>query len=200
MEPYEIVAGPLQLWLAPVGTAFPDVDEDPDSEDWTLIGTSGDENYSEDGVTVTHSQTIEQARPAGSTGPRKAWRTGEDLTIALVLWDITPEQYAAALNGNEVTTTAAGSGTAGTKKIGLSRGHEVTCYALLARGTSPEGDGFAAQYEVPRCYDAGNAAPVFRKGTPAALALEFTALEDPNAASDDERFGRLVAQHQAPLE
>lgn len=198
MEPYEILAGPLTLYLAPVGTAFPAVDAEPAAA-WTLVGTSGDENYADDGVTVTHNQTIEQARHAGTTGPVKAWRTEESLLIALVLWDMTLEQYAATLNGNAITTTAAGSGTAGTKKIGLSRSHEVTSYALLARGQSPYGDGYVAQYEVPRCYDAGNAAPVFRKGTPAALAIEFAALEDQAATSDDERFGRLVAQHQAAI-
>lgn len=199
MEPYEILAGPLTLYLAPVGTAFPAVDAAP-GDDWTLIGTSGDENYGDEGVTVTHSQTFEQARPAGTTGPVKAWRSEESLMIALVLWDMTLEQYQATLNGNALTTTAAASEAAGTKKIGLSRGHEVATYALLARGSSPYGDGFVAQYEVPRCYDSGSAAPVYRKASPAALALEFTALEDQDASDETERFGRLIAQHQAPLE
>lgn len=198
MEPYEIVAGPLELWLAPVGTTFPDIDAAP-AGDWALIGTSGKENHSGDGVTITHSQTIEQARPGGTTGPVKAWRTEESLMIALVLWDMTVEQYRTALNGVSVATEAAGVGSAGTKTIGLSQGHEVTCYALLARGVSPYGSGFNAQYEVPRCYQSGSPAPVFRKGTPAALSLQFEALEDPNATSDSERFGRLVAQHQAAL-
>ena len=55
--PYEVVAQPFTLWVAPVGTAFPDVDTAPDGS-WTKVGTSGDLNYTEDGVTVTHSQSV----------------------------------------------------------------------------------------------------------------------------------------------
>lgn len=198
MEPYEIIGAPLTLWLAPVGTAFPLIDAAPAAE-WIKVGTSGDLNYSDDGVTVTHNQTFSQARPAGSIGPRKAWRTEENLMIALTLWDLTLEQYATALNNATVATTAAAAGTAGYKKIGLSQGEDVAFLALLARGVSPYGDGFNAQYEVPRCYQSGNPNPVFKKGVPAGLALEFTAFEDATAATAAERFGRLVAQHQDPL-
>lgn len=199
MQPYEIIAAPFTVWFAPVGEAFPAIDAAP-AGNWAMIGTSGDENYTEDGVTVAHSQTIETVRVAGTTGPRKAFRTAEDLMIRLTLFDMTLEHYARAMNGNAVTTTAAGSGTAGFKKIGLRQGLEVTRLALLARGdASAYGDGWKAQYEVPICFQSGSPEPVFRKGQPAGLALEFTALEDSGAASEAERFGRLVFQHQAAL-
>tara|TARA_R110002124_G_scaffold256146_2_gene421796 strand:+ start:2959 stop:3558 length:600 start_codon:yes stop_codon:yes gene_type:complete len=198
MEPYEIIGAPFTLWLAPVGEAFPLIDAAP-AGNWIKVGTNGDRNYSDDGVTVAHSQSLEKARPVGSTGPVKAWRTEEDLMIRLSLWDMTLEQYAKALNDVEITTTAAGSGTAGFKAMGLSQGQEVTTYALLVRGISAYGGGYAAQYEVPRCYQSGNPEPVLTKGKPAALDLEFTALEDLDTSSDAERFGRLVMQHQAPL-
>lgn len=198
MEPYEIVGAPLTLWLAPVGEAFPAIDAAPGGN-WVKVGTSGDRNYSEEGVAVMHNQTLSQARPAGTTGPVKAFRTDEDLMISLTLWDITLEQYAAALNDADVATTAAGVGTAGFKAIGLSQGQEVTAYALLARGTSPYGDGMNAQYQVPRCYQSASPNPQYVKGNPAGLELEFTALEDLNAANAAERFGKLVAQHQAAL-
>ena len=198
MQPYEIIGAPLTLWLGPVGTAFPLIDAAPDVA-WVKVGTSGDRNYSDEGVTVVHSQNVEQARPVGSTGPVKAWRTEEDLMIRLTLWDLTLEQYAAALNDLAVATTAAGAGTAGFKEIGLSQGQDVATYALLARGVSAYGDGFNAQYEVPRCYQAGNPELVYVKGVPAGLELEFTALEDLDAGTDAERFGRVVMQHQAAL-
>lgn len=199
MEPFEIIGAPLTLWIAPIGTAFPLIDVAPDDSDWTLIGTNGDRNYSDAGVTVSHSQKIDQARPAGATGPIKAWRSEEDLMIGLTLWDLTLEQYIYALNGLAPSTTAAGADTAGFKKVGLSRGVEITAYALLARGESPYGAGMNAQYEVPRCYQSASPKTVFAKGKPAGLDLEFTALEDLDAASDAERFGRLITQHQAPL-
>ena len=198
MEPYEIVAGPLELYLAPVGTAFPAIDAAPGAG-WTKVGTNGDRNYSDDGVSVTHSQTLQKVRPAGAVGAVKTFRTEEDLSFTVTLWDMTLEAYQLALGGVAPETVAAGVGTAGTKTIGLSRGETVKAYALLARGVSAYDDAMPAQYEVPRCYQSGNPNPVHRKGVPAGLALTFEALEDLEAASEDERFGRLVMQHQAPL-
>ncbi len=198
MTPYEIIAGPLTLWLAPVGTTFPLIDAAP-SGTWIKVGTSGSRNYSEDGVTIAHSQTTQKVRPAGAVGAVKAFRDSEDMMIRVTLWDLTLEQYLYALNGNAVTTTAAGPSTAGFKKIGLSQGHSVTAHALLVRGVSAYNEAMAAQYEVPRCFQSGNPEPVFRKGVPAGLAMVFDALEDPGAASEAERFGRLVQQHQVAL-
>ena len=199
MEPYEIIAAPFTVWFAPVGEAFPEIDEDP-TGNWAMIGTNGDENYSEDGVTVAHPQTLEKTRLLGATGPKKVFRTEEDLMIRFTLLDMTLENYKHALNGNSVTTTAAGSGTAGFKKIGLRRGLSVTTMALLVRGNaSAYGADWKAQYEVPRCFQSGSPEPVHRKGQPAGLALSFDALEDTSAASADERFGRLVIQHQTAL-
>lgn len=193
--PYEVVAQPFTLWVAPVATAFPDTDESP-SGSWTKVGTSGDLNYSEDGVTVTHSQSVELWRALGSTGPRKAFRGEEELRIALTLVDVSLEQYKNALNYNTVTDTAASAGEPGYRKIGLSRGLAVNQRALLIRGGdgSPYGDSFTMQYEIPIAVEAGEPEVVYNKTEPAGLALEFVALEDPSAGSDDERFGRLVAQ------
>lgn len=197
MEPFEVIAHPLEIYLAPVGTAFPDVSAAPDAS-WTLLGTSGDENYDEDGVTVTHEQTLEEWTPAGSTGPRKVFRTGERLVIAVPLADLSAEQYARVLNDATITQDAAGVGTAGVDRFGLSQGHTVATFALLARGKSPAGDSFDAQYQVPRCYQGANQEPQFQKGNPALLACEWTALEDLDAASEATRFGELIIQTAAP--
>lgn len=197
-EPFEIIGAPFTLWVAPLATAFPLIDADP-GVGWSLVGTNGDRNYSDAGVTVTHSQKVDQARPAGATGPIKAWRSEEDLMIELELWDLTLEQYQLAINGVAPVTTAAAAGAAGFKKIGLSRGVEMVQYALLLRGESPYGAAYNSQYEVPRAYQSADAKPVFAKGKPSGLALQFTACEDLDATSDAERFGRFVAQHQAPL-
>lgn len=192
--PFEIVGQPLSLWLAPVGTSFPLVDAAP-AVTWVLVGTSGIRSQDEAGVTTTHSQTVNKVRTGGSLGPVKAFRSEEDLMFKVSIFDITLEQVRIALNANALTTVAAGTGTAGFKRVGLSRGPDVTEYALLARGSSPYGDGMNAQYEVPRCYMSNSPAIVHRKGAPAAVELEFTALEDANAASAAFRFGSLRFQH-----
>lgn len=199
MQPYEIIAAPFTLWWAPTGTAFPLIGAAPAVE-WIKVGTSGDRSESEEGVTVAHGQEINQVRTAGSTGPVKAFRTEESLVVSLTLLDITLEQYRLSLNGNAVATTAAGVGTAGFKALKLYKGVDVAAMALLVRGeVSGYGDGWRSQYEIPVCFQSGSPEPVFTKGEPAGLALEFTALEDPAAATPDARFGRLVMQHAAAL-
>lgn len=198
MEPYEIIGAPFTLWVADTGTAFPLIDAAP-GIGWTKVGTNGDRNYDESGVAVAHSQTLNYARPAGATGPVKAFRTEEDMRLTLTLWDLTLEQYAFAMNRNTVATTAAGAGTAGFKEIGTYRGTQVNEMALLLRGLSAYDPAMAAQYEVPRAIDAGQPEIKYTKGVPAGLALQFMAMEDLNAATEAERFGRLVMQHQAAL-
>jgi hypothetical protein len=192
--PFEILAQPYTVWLAPVGTPFPDLDVEPEAP-WFKVGTNGDLNYTEDGVTVSHSQSVEQWRALGATGPRKVFRTEEEFKISFVLADMSLEQYGAVLNDNLITEVAAGVGTIGTKKIGLHRGLNVHAYALLARGdhASPYGD-WPAQYEVPHCVQIGEQEITNTKGEPAALQLEFVAIEDQDAATTAERFGRFVAQ------
>lgn len=189
-EPFEIIATPFDIYLAPVGTAFPSVEAAVSSVPaWTLLGTNGARNYAEDGITVTHEQTIEQFRGLRGTGPVKAFRTAEQLMIGFTLHDLAPEEYAKVLN--DVSVEA--SGVAG-QRITLHQGPDVAVFALLCRGTnSPLGDGLNCQFELPKVYQSANPAPVLRKGQPAGLALVFTALEDLDAATEEERFGHFVA-------
>ncbi len=197
--PYEIIAAPFEVYWAVVGTTFPLIDATP-SASWTKVGSSGSLNYMDsEGVKVSHSQKMTLFRALGDAGSRKTFRTEEDLLIALTLADVTLEQYQHALNRNAITTSAASSGVAGFKKIGMSRGFSVDTVALLVRGPSPYGDQMNLQFEVPRAAQTGNPQVVMKKDTPIGLALEWTALVDPNAASVAERFGRIVAQHQLAL-
>jgi hypothetical protein len=198
-QPFEIVAAPFTGYWAPVGEAFPLIDVAP-AGNWVKIGTSGDRNYSGEGVTVALGQTLEPVRPLGSTGPRKMLRIEESMMVRFTLWDSLLEQWRLALNQNAVATTAAGSGTAGFKKLGLYRGLDVEQIALLVRGdVSPYGATWKSQYQVPVCVQSGSPEPVYAKGAPAGLALEFTVLEDPSAATVDERFGNLIVQHATAL-
>jgi len=198
MKPYEMIMSPYEVWIAPVGEAFPAVDTAP-SGNWALLGTNGKKNISDDGVVVTHEQTLSEHRNVGSTGAIKVGRTEESLTVELTLEDLSIEQYAKVLNNATVTTVAAGTGVPGTKEIPLRQGIDVSTFAMLVRGKSPYGDTFYMQYELPVVYQADNPAPAFKKGEVAGLKLSFKVLEDPNAATDDERFGKLIAQNAAAL-
>lgn len=186
-QPYEIIAGPVRVYLADAGTSKPDIDDDT-LTGWTQIGTDGNKNYDEGGVTVQHKSKCEIFRPMGSTGPRKAWRTEEDLMIKLKVADVSLEEYAKALNYNTVSEDS------GRRTIGLSRGPNVVQKALLVRTASPYGDDLFMQYWVPRVYEGSSPDVQFQKGKPAMLSLEFGALEDLEASEESELFGVLEAQ------
>ncbi len=196
-NPLEIVVGPLQLYVAPVGEAFPAIEDTP-AGNWALVGTSGDKNYSEDGVTLTHEQSIELIMVAGSTGPIKAVRTSEGLTVGVTIFDLTLEEYTRVINNVTPTDVSAGGGFPGTRAIQLRRGSSVVEFALLAKGleSSPELVATPLQYELPRMFVGGEPSLVFAKGDATGLEMEFTALEDPAASTDAERFGQIIYQHE----
>jgi hypothetical protein len=192
--PFEIIAAPFDVYMAPTGSAFPDLSATPGAP-WLLIGTNGDKNMTEDGVSVTHDQNIEVFRPVGMTAARKAFRTEENLLIKFTIADVSAEQYALMLNSQTVTDTAAGSGTAGNLNFPLLRGLQVNFRALLIRGNeSAEGDGFRTQYEVPMVYQNGNPEVTWKKGEPAMLECEYVALWDVT-----DGFGFYRSQDAAPL-
>lgn len=174
--PHEIVAAPLTVWLAPVGTAFPKVDAAP-SGPWIKLGTEGAYNYSDDGVTVQHSSSVETFTPAAATRPRKAWRTEEGLTVGFTLVDLSPTHYAKVLDEATVSTVAAATGSAGTSSFNVQREINVELWALLARGESPVDNDLAMQLQIDAVYQSAEPEVTFNKGNPAGLSLEFTALE-----------------------
>lgn len=190
MQPYEIIAAPFELWWAPVGTAFPAINAAPSSP-WAKVGTSGKNNYTDAGVRVTHAQTIDQFRFHGGTGPRKAVRSEESLTIMVTMADVSLEQYRLALNNDAIATTAAPD----RKTVTLYQGPAVVTLALLVRGPSPYDAALNLQYQIPRCFQNGSPEIAYVKNAPAAIELQFVALEDLAAATDADRFGSLVAAY-----
>lgn len=194
--PYHIIAAPFQVYYAAVGADYPAVDEDPDGGTWTQLGASGSRDVDEDGVTVNAAQTTTKYRTLGSTGARKAFRGSEDMAVSFKIADLRAAAIVAALGGeNAITTVAAGIGTPGTQSVGLSRGSVVGQVALLVRGPSPVMEDGILQFEIPRCFQSAPAQEIkATKTTPAMLSFVFDALEDEDAESEDERFGRVVAQ------
>jgi hypothetical protein len=187
-EPFEVIAGPLELWIGAPGATFPELDAEPDDEVWTHVGNRGARNYDEEGVTVGHSQTLSPWFGLGGTGALKAFRGREEMTVNVKLADLSLETYSIALNSNAVTTEA------GVRRIGLSRGPAVTEYALLIRGNSPYGNNLVRQYNLPRVYHTGSPEVTSVKDQPCILDLSFGCLEDLNAEDVSERFGVLLCQ------
>ena len=195
MSDLNIINGPLSLYFAAVGTAFPLVDDDPPTG-FTLIGTSGAKNYMEDGVSVAMNQSIEAFRGLGSTIPLKAFRTEEDLVVTVQMADLTLAEVRRALNENAITTIAAASGIPGSDEINLNRNVDVNTIALLVRGLgkSPQFETGNLQFELDKAYEGGSQELTFVKGEPAGVLLEFHALED-----DTGNVGRLLVQTAVAL-
>lgn len=197
--PYEVLAGsPIALYWAPVGTAFPDLDDDEVDFDalWKKIGASGDLNYEEGGgVSIEHQQNIVMFRPLGAVGPIKAFRQEENQNFKLKVIDLTLDAYRLALNNNTITTVAAAAGAKGYKSIGLSRGKQVAQMALLIRLLeSPYGASWIGQYQMPKVSEIGSPTVQYMKSVPAGLELNFTSLVDTSAATEDLQFGKLMWQ------
>lgn len=177
-QPYEYISGPFEIYLAATGTAFPATPETAIGGSWTLYGTAGSKNYSEDGIVFRNPQSIERHGAYGTTGPRKPFRTKEDCEIEVTLEDLTLEHYKYALNGGAVTDTAAQSAVAGHRSLPLLRGRSVTQYAMLIRaGESPYGDGWSMQYEIPLVFVDGDAESTSNKEGPMGVPVTFVALE-----------------------
>lgn len=188
VAPFEIIAGPAKPYVAPVGTAFPLVDDDPAAFDpaWIPLGET------EGGVTVRHTQTIEQLRTDQHTGPVKAIRTEEGLEIEFGLAELTIENFSRALGIATVNSDAGGAGIAPTKSLWLKRGVDVNRFGLLVRGPSPYGD-WNMQWEVPVVIQSEEPEVEFVKDDKSILSCVWVAMED-LAAPEEEQFGRLVAQ------
>ena len=187
METYELLHGAGSLYVAPIGEAFPDVETTP-AGNWVALGET------KDGVTVNYDESIEVVRVDQETGGVKAIRTEEDMMIETSLAIGTLANLSYFLNGNTVTDTAAGAGTIGTQEIANYRGGVVQEYAILFRASSPYGASYPAQYELPRGYFEGPAGLEYVKDNTVVIPCVFHALVDLTASTDDEKFGKLIAQ------
>src|SRR6516164_2268536 len=178
--PFEIVASPYDMYIAPLGAPFPRVDlapaSAPASAAWTLVGTRGAKSQSDAGCTVTSSQTIGEFTGAGSTVVSKRWRQAEGLTVAITIADVSAQQYSMAMDA-ALASTAPATGNPGTSQFEFYRGVQVAAYSLIVRGISPFNDSMVAQYEVPGVHQMGNPAPNYGKQNPAELQIEYHAYE-----------------------
>ena len=174
MSDITVVNGPLSIYWAAVGTVFPGIAVDPTTAGFTLLGTSGDKNYTDDGVSINPGQTIEDWIPLGGTFPRKSFRTEEELLVTVKMADLSLAQVRASLNQNTITANASDS------EINLDRGLSVSTIALLVRGTGKSAEVAAGnlQFELFEVREGNSQELSFVKGEPAGVELEFRALDN----------------------
>lgn len=180
--PEEVLAFPLTVWLAPVGSTMPLVDAAPTTP-WEVLGVEGDLNYDDTGVIVSHGETTFDFVPAGSTMPAKRFRTAEELLTKMNLVDLSPATYAKVMNDAALTIVAASAGVAGYDSFSLFRGDQVNSFAVLLRGVSPVDNTLNMQYEVPKAFVSVNGDVTFNKGVVASLPIEIQMIR--HSTADD---------------
>lgn len=193
-QPQEVVASPLSLYVAAIGSSVPLLNATPPTGTWTLVGVNGQNDYDSTGLTITHNQTYNSFQPVGTTAPITAWRVTEQITVSVTLADTSASAYALALNNVSVTTVAATTGTPGYSDVPLLQGVTTNMFALLCRGLSALNQSMNMQYWIPAVYQSAAPAPVYKLGTPAELALTFSAVLDPNGSG----FGQIQQQSANP--
>lgn len=196
--PYEVLAGSGTVYLAPAGTALPAEPGGVLSSPWFKIGTGGDLNYDEDtGIEFTVTENVVPWTPLGSNAPRKYFRTVEGVTAKVQVADMTLEQVKYALNGNAITTVAAGVGTIGYKKIGLVKGTNITSYACIIRyNVSPYLAEGIMEFRHTLVQQKGEPKFVAKKGEPMLVDFELMSIADPAVVIEADRLGVWLAQHQ----
>jgi hypothetical protein len=191
-SPFEILAGPAEVYVAPVGETFPLINAVP-AGNWVRLGrTKG-------GVNAQHNQTQKELRADQDTAPAKISRTEESMVLSFALMDLTLENFAKVLNNVAVTDTPPGATTAGYRTITMYQGVTVAQIAMLIRAPSPYldvqigGVSLGMDYRLTRVSQSGNPAVKFLADDAAVLDTEWKVISDPNAATVAERFGHLVA-------
>lgn len=173
--PEQNLAFPITLYLAPVDTAMPAIDDDPADFDpaWEVLGTDGDKDYDDSGVVMSQSETVFDLVPAGSTSVKKRFRTGESNLVKVNLIDVAPDAYAKVMNDAQIETIAPTTGVAGEKRFSLHRGDQVASFAVLGRGVSAVDNDLNMQFEWPKAFVSVNGDTTFNKGVAAALPVEI---------------------------
>lgn len=181
--PYEMLVAPAEVWIAPVGETFPDLADAP-AGNWAKLADK--DALAEEGVTLRYGQDVDvdNSRVLGSTLPRKAFRSRENVEVEFTVKDLSAATLSKALDlAKAVTDTAAGAGTAGNLNFVVERGLTVGEKAVLVRyDASPDAvaatDDFKFQVEVYRAVQTGAPEPNPQKDNPGAVAFTLTALED----------------------
>ncbi len=190
----EIVNGPFDVWSAPVGESYTDIDVAP-AGNWLKIGTNGARHYNEDGVVIEASQEFEKRSGLGGTEVLKIMRVLEEFKVKFTLFDLFSLEWVKALNLAVGTTdTASGAGTGGHQSFDLLRGLTVNEQAILIRGTdkSPDLVTENIQFEIPRVVQVGSLETTFSKGGEAGLSFELQAVADYTYNSGNSPYGRLL--------
>lgn len=186
-EPNEIIVGPVEVYVAPEGEAFPGVTATPGGN-WQLVGKSGSKNYAESGVIIRQPVTQNPIRALGTTAPRKHVISERNFQVELGVMDLTPEAMALGYGADPDGDISHGGNHT---RLELPTDPVPLVYAMLLRvqGQSPYKDGGNMQWEISHAIQAGNGEGTFSKTNAFTQGHQWNAFEGPNGD-----FVALVAE------
>lgn len=187
--PYQLLNGPVDVYFADPVELPPDVATPAASigGNWTIFGTAGDKDITEDGVKIMGEQDVNEFVGFGAIGTRKMFRSNQHVRIEFSLADISVEYLARAFNEATVNLDSH------RRRMELLMDASVDQVSLLIRGDkSPYGEGWNSQWWFPRASHDSNIEVTYVKADPVMLHFRFTALVD-----DDYGFGFYEAQDEA---
>lgn len=167
---------PADVWYAPVGEPFPDVDTIP-AGNWATIALSTE--ITEDGITCGGSVDPALLFALGSVAPVKAGINRRQFQVEFETMDTSAENVALAFGGDpdDVVSTPAGGGSPAIKEIDLPASPVPKLWALLVRwNQSPEGEAFNSQLQIENAVQVGEGGFMFSKNTPNGQKYAFQAL------------------------
>lgn len=157
--PNEIIIGPAEVYVAPVGASFPPLDVTPGAP-WVLVGTLGSKNYAESGVLLRRTLTMNYVRTLGSTVARKAAISETSFEVEFNVLDLSPDFLALAYGVDPADISEAGD----RQEFDLNVSPVPLTRAVLVRvDQSALADGAHTQWEIFQAVQAGQGEGHFSK-------------------------------------
>lgn len=168
--PYEKQLAPANIYYAPIGEAFPDVDTVP-AGNWLPLAIATD--ITEDGITI--NTNIQDARifSLGGVAPVKAGIVRKEFTCDFNVMNNSASQLALANGADPADVVSSG----GVDSFSMPASPVPQGWAIVIRwDQSSAGDGLSSQYLIESAVQVGAAGGKWSKSDPLAQAYSLVAL------------------------
>jgi len=177
-EPNQVVFGPAEFWIAPVGTTFPEIDAAPIAP-WSIIGVAGNKDITDEGITVRGAVADARFRGLAGVTIRKMSLVSRDFEVSFKHADLSAEALAAAygLAETDIEDDETSGGT-NIKRVTLPTSPKPFARAAILRcDQAAPGDEFVTQYNIFCANQVGGGEGMFSKSKPFDSMHSWVAVE-----------------------
>ena len=190
-DAFNQLVGSLHVFLAPCGTAPPEVQVEP-ADPWLRFGPTDGGQKIDDSATMTYFRDDDHMVPTAVV------QSDQTVKIDMTIIGMSLEQQSKIQNSAEKVRDLVGT-TVPTRRMPLKRLVWPQQYAMLLRGQalSPYGQ-YPGQYYIPRGVFDGNRTREHTKVGRVSLSVSFNLLEDTEQEHADDTLGWLDVQTGDP--